>query len=311
MAKRPVIQRYLSPDIWEKAESDLTLKRLVRLINSSGGEYSLQLRDNYFNIYYRGNSLAKVTLHKKQEVSYSAEIHEDFLQRDEPNKTLKKLKQYSSINEASPRVTFRILPGKLYHFFQSNHLKALSSNIRKRGYGEEITFEQVLITDNPPSQKFIIIDRQVADHDSKAQIDLLALARDSTDKPFHFLVIEVKLGRNPELQGKVGEQLSKYIKHIRIKEHMEDYVACYKENYRQKKELGLFDPFDPSLPDGIEIDPDAKTVKGLIIVGGYSGLAKQALETLCKTIREKQWDVKVHLMQNKIEVEKRSYCDER
>lgn len=305
-----VIERYLkvrsqNPEMWKQTKEDL--KPLVGLINRSGGEYSLQLRENYFNIYYRGNSLAKVIPDRKG--TYTARIHKEFLQLDEPDKILRKLKQYSSINETSPYVTFRIHPGKLYHFFQSNHLKALSSNIRKRGYGEEITFEQVLITDNPPSEKFIIIDRQVGDHvNKKAQIDLLALRRDSADKPFHFLVIEVKLGGNPELHGKVGEQLNKYVKHIR--EFMKDYVDCYKENYRQKKQLDLFDPFDRCLPDEIEIDTDEKTVEGLIVVGGYSGLAGKARPNLCQKIKEKQWNIKVQQLSNEIKLDNWSYSEE-
>jgi hypothetical protein len=316
MVKRPVIQHYLSHNIWEKTKGDPTLKGLVRLINSYGGEYSLQLRENYFNIYYRGNSLANVRPNSNGD--YTAKIHKEFLKRsnDEPDKILLwKLVQYTTYRASRNAkgnhkyITFPIQPKKLYHFFQSKHLKALSSNIRKRGYGEEITFEQVLITDNPPTENFIIIDRQVADHSSKAQIDLLALRRDSADKPFHFVVIEVKLGRSSELQERVGKQVNSYVD--RVRKHMQDYVNCYKENYRQKKELGLFDPSGHRLPKEIEIDTDERTVEGLIIVGGYSGLAKQALETLCKTIREKQWDIKVYQLQNKIEVGKKSYCDER
>lgn len=317
MAKGPVIERYLSADIWEKAKRDLTLKRLVRLINSYGGEYSLQLREDYFNIYYRGNSLAKVIPNSNG--IYTAAIHKEFLKRsnDEPDKILfGKLEQYAT-NRTSQNakgnhkyITFKIRRGKLYHFFQSKHLKALSSNIRAVHSGEEITFEQVLITDNPPSENFIIIDRQVADHENKAQMDLLALKRASVDKPFHFVIIEVKLGKNPELHGKVGEQLNKYLRHIKTKEHMKDYVACYKENYRQKKELGLFNPYDHRLPNEIEIDTDERSVEGLIVAGGYSGLADKALRNLCQKIRKNQWDVKVQRMRNRIDVDNRSYCDE-
>jgi hypothetical protein len=280
----------------------------VRLINSYGGEYSLQLRENYFNIYYQGNSLAKVIPDRKG--TYTARIHKEFLKLGEPDKILRKLKQYSSINETSQNakgrrkyITFRIHPGKLYHFFQYNHLNALSSNIRKRGYGEEITFEQVLITDNPPSAKFIIIDRQVADHSSKAQIDLLALKRGSVDKPFYFVVIEVKLGKNRDLHGRVGEQLNEYVK--RIKKYMQDYVDCYKKNYRQKKEFGLF---NSNLPNDIEIDNNI--VEGLIVVGGYSGLAAKALPNLYQKIKENGWNIKVQRMQNRIEIGSKSYCDE-
>lgn len=308
MVERPIIQRYLSPDIWEKTKKDLTLKRLVRLINIYGGEYSLQLRENYFNIYYQGNSLAKVTPHRNG--TYTAEIHERFLQPDKPDKDkiLRKLKQYT-INQTSQDargkrkyVIFRIRPGKLYHFFQSNHLKALSNNIRAVHSGEEITFEQVLITDNPPSKNFIIIDRQVADHRSKAQIDLLALNRDSVDEMFHFVVIEIKLGRSPELHEKVGEQLNKYVDHIR--KCMKDYVNCYKENYRQKKELGLL---GSDLPNDIEIDKN--TVEGLIVVGGYSGLAGKALPNLCQKIKENGWNIKVQQKRNEIKLDNESYCE--
>jgi len=169
MIRRPVIKRYLDPKRFERTKRDL--RPLVGLINRSGGEYSLQLRENYFNIYYQGNSLAKVIPNKNG--TYSAEIHNKFLRGD----ILKNLEQYSKIitRKSSNYVCFRIEPREFYQFFQSKNLKSLSARIRAVGNGEEITFEQVLITDNPPSKTFIIIDRQVADHVNKAQMDLLAL----------------------------------------------------------------------------------------------------------------------------------------
>jgi hypothetical protein len=287
-----IIERYLhlSADRWEKTKKDL--ERLVELINNSGGEYSLQLRENYFNIYYQGNSLSKVIPNSNG--TYTAQIHERFV----TNRVLEKLKKYSRVKKTtgkkSPYVRFIIEPQNLHQFFQRSNINSLSSAIRAVHSGEEITFEQTLITDNPPSKKFIIIDRQVADHRSKAQMDLLALKRDSVDRPFHFMVIEVKLGRNPELHEKVGKQLNDYIKHIGI--YIKDYTKCYKENYRQKKELGLFNPFDRRLPKEIEIDEDKKTVEGLVFACGYSQLAKQALENLHQKIKEKRWDVKVQQM---------------
>jgi len=199
-----VIKRYLDTDRFERAKKDLS--PLVGLINRSSGEYSLQLRENYFNIYYQGNSLAKVTLNKSG--TYCVIIHEKFLQKIIPNKDgtyavklnkefLQELEQYSKIiRKSSHYVCFKIEVGKLYQFFQSKNIKRLSARIREVGAGEEITFEQVLITDNPSSKKFIIIDRQVAHYRSKAQIDLLALRRDAEDKAFNFLIIEIKLGKN-------------------------------------------------------------------------------------------------------------------
>jgi uncharacterized protein YueI len=288
-----IIERYLklSTDKCEKTKKDL--QRLVKLINDSKGEYSLQLRENYFNIYYQGNSLAKVTPNRNG--TYTAEIHERFVQ-SERGETLKKLERYSNVRKpslsaraSSKYVRFTIQPQNLHQFFQRSNINSLSSKIREVHNGEEITFEQVLITDNPPSKNFIIIDRQVADHRSKAQMDLLALKRDSMDRQFHFMVIEVKLGRNPELREKVGRQLTEYVDHI--KKHMKDYVACYKKNYQQKKELGLF---ASSLPDDIEIDEHM--VEGLVVACGYSRLAEQALKNLRQEIKENRWDIKVQQM---------------
>ena len=292
-----VIERYLDTKRFERVKRDLP--PLVGLINRSGGEYSLQLRENYFNIYYQGNSLARVKPNKNG--TYSAEIHRKFLRDD----ILERLERYSKITtrKSSNYVCFRIEPREFYQFFQSKNLKSLSARIRAVGNGEEITFEQVLITDNPPSKKFIIIDRQVADHVNKAQIDLLALRRDSENKPFHFLIIELKLGRNHELYEKVGIQLSGYVDHI--KKHMSDYVDCYKKNYQQKKQLGLF---DSNLPSEIEIDQD--TVDGLIVVGGYSQLAEKALLSLCLKIKENRWNIKVQQIRNEIKLDNRSYCVE-
>jgi len=287
MAQKPIIKRYIDDKRWEKTKKDL--QPLVKLINASGGEYSLQLRENYFNIYYQGNSLAKVIPNRSE--TYSIQIHRKFVH----GSVLKKLERYS-VNKPSEDsrnsgeyIHFRVQPDSLHRFFRRSNVESLSTKIRAVHNGEEITSEQVLITDNPPSEKFIIIDRQVADHVSKAQMDLLTLRRDSEDKPFHFQIIEVKLGRNQELHEKVGRQLSEYIDHIR--EHIEAYADCYEINYRQKKELGLF---EPNLPDQIEIERDAGTVEGLVVVCGYSQLGGEAIMNLRQKIEENGWNIRVH-----------------
>lgn len=284
MTEGMVINRFFDPDIFRRIQKDV--KPLVRLINSSDGEYSLQLRKNYFNIYFQGNSLAKVVPNKNG--TYSATIHERFLS-EKHDKIRMNLEDYSRASINGKYIVFRIDPKNLHPFFQRKHLEALSSNIRKVNAGEEITFEQVLITDNPPSDNFVLIDRQVADHAMKQQMDLLALTRDSVDRPFYFLVIEVKLGKNPELYGKVGEQLSNYVTHMRI--HIRDYVRCYKENYRQKREMGLL---GDELQNEIDIE---ERVEGLVVVAGYSQRAQKAIQSLLE-----RWpDLKVKQMKNEIE----------
>ena len=286
-----VIERYFNLDknTWEKLKKDLFW--LVKLINNSAGEYSLQLRQNYFNIYYQGNSLAKINPHSNG--THTAYIHAKFVD----SSLMPKLEQYS-INKSSGStsskgkyLSFRIQPNRLRQFFQRSHITRLSNNIRSVHNGEEITIEQVIITDNPPNNKFIIIDRQVAHHNNRAQIDLLALKRDTLDSPFHFVVIEVKLGRNPELMKKVGVQINQYIS--RIKEHIKDYSNCYRINYRQKYELGVF---SQEMPSNIEIDENKSSVEGLVAVAGYSQTGKTYIRRLEQEIKINNWKIKIHQM---------------
>jgi hypothetical protein len=287
-----VIQRFLSFDATKIEEIKRDLKPLVRLINSSGGEYSLQFRNNYFSIYNQGNSLAK--LKPNNNGSYTASIHKEFL----GNGIEEQLAVYSLTKDAlsdkksgQKYVNFRINSKDIHPFFQRKHLDRLSRNIRKVNAGEEVTMEQVIITDNPPSPNFIIVDRQVADHKSKAQIDLLALKRNFQADKFHFLVIEVKLGRNPELREKVGGQLNSYVAHI--KTYITDYADCYQENYRQKFKFGLL---EADMPPTVKINKEPDSVEGLVVVCGYSGIAKGNIAALNKAIVENNWDIKIHQM---------------
>ena len=118
----------------------------------------------------------------------------------------------------------------------------------------------MLITDNLNRKDFIMIDRQVTETGMDAKLDLLAL-RKGKGNQFCFEVIEVKLGNNKELSLDVGEQLSRYTKHI--KSNIKDWIHCYKEVYGQLKTLRLLD----KLPwKEIEIGQE---VKGLVVVGGY------------------------------------------
>jgi len=294
--QKPVIQRYLSVEHLNRAVQEM--RPVIKLLNNSYGEFSLQLREDYFNIYYQGNSAAKVRFNAGG--TYSAVIHYKFVEGISEN-LLESLNKYSDIKQnvdsrnSAGYYTFKIKPNNLHGFFQRAHLQRLSGNIRKVHNGEEITMEQVIVTDNPPNQNFIIIDRQVADHEDFARIDLLGLKRDSDNK-YHFVAIELKLGRNPELKEVAGAQVSGYVEHIRA--HIADYSRCYENNYSQKKKLGAFDEEVPGmLPDSIEINTDVGSVKGIVISSGYSRLAKDSLKRLEDAIKNNGWHIKTHQMQ--------------
>lgn len=264
------MERYFSEHNLERLRNDFCF--LIEAIRKSFGELDLRLRGSYFNLYYKGNSLAKVNFNDGY---YAIYINKKFTKGvfDESKnfKTYKNTGDYCIFIVKDPR--------KLRSFFQKKHLDRISSNIKKVNYGEEIAFEQMLITDNRDREDLIIIDRQVTETAlRRKRIDLLALKKAENGK-FMFLVIEVKLGNNKELQGKVAEQLQSYINHIKRKDIFLDWKRCYEKVYEQMKELGLFD----SGPVSLEI---IENVKGLVLVGRYSGMAQEKIELLRKKYKD-------------------------
>jgi len=224
------------------------------------------LRDNYFNLYYKGNSLAKVTPRSND---YEISIHKKF-----SKEIFKKDGRFVIKDNDKSKYCFIYAENyALPQLFQKKYLNKLFSNIKEVNYSEEITFEQMLITDNSDRSDLIIIDRQVTETGMDGKLDMLAL-RKKKDNYFCFEVIEVKLGNNKELAQDVGQQLDNYIRHI--KSNIENWICSYKETYRQMKILKLFEkqPWEE-----IEIEKD---VKGIVVVGGYSGIAKDSIRNLKK-----------------------------
>lgn len=272
------IVRYLNPRAFDNLRGDFNF--LVEKVNKSGGELDLQLRENYFNLYYQGNSLAKVSLSRKP---YKVEINKSFCA---PKVVLKDpRKRFSSdrFKRSGDYHIIKLQPKELPIFFQEKILKDFERKIRMVNYGEEIAFEQSIITDNIDRSDLIFIDRQVTGGEIPGRIDLLSLKKSKGDKYF-FLIIEVKLGNNMELKGDVIDQLEGYIK--AISSNIGSFRDCYKRNYRQKRTLGLLP--QPGLPDNIEI---TDKVDGRIVVGSYFAIGKKLLENLKKNYPE--WSNKI------------------
>jgi len=75
-----------------------------------------------------------------------------------------------------------------------------------------------------------------------------------------------------------------------IEEHFKDYKSCYEKQFLQKKEMELINT--PSF-NSIEIE---KPVKGIVVVGGYSKIAKNIISNLKKQIphlQVKQFEYKL------------------
>lgn len=159
----PVTERYLSSD-----DNLLRVRRdfsnLIRIVYRSRGELSLQLRQDYFSVYYRGNSLAKVTLPIRAD--YNVEIHNKFVcGLPEDSWSL-----FHSTNDGTYS-KWTIDGRDARRFLSSPNIKKLKANTDRENNGEEITFEQSLMTDNPSSRQLLIIDRQVEDHVSSKTLD--------------------------------------------------------------------------------------------------------------------------------------------
>jgi len=265
-----IINRFFNPTNFKRMKDDF--KFLLKMIENKDckGELDLALRDNYFNLYYKGNSLAKVEFTDDDTYPYKIKINTKFFSKTGADgdkrffATKKRKNTYFEIG----------LDKKLLHpFFQKKYIDQFISNIRKVNNGEEITLEQAIITDNLGREDIIIIDRQIKDKVFKKRMDLLALYQVEKNKnEYNFWVIEVKLGNNPELKDKVAIQLDGYVLHIG--KNFDDYKDCYEKQYEQKRELGLI--VGPKY-ESIKI---VQPVKGLIAVVGYSGIAKGQIAQL-------------------------------
>ena len=257
------IERYFTDDNLFRVKSDFGF--LVDMIVSSYGEFDLAIRDNYFNIYYKGNSLAKVTPIRGN--AYDVRINSKFF-KDTSASTDNRFEVKAENGECN----LKLDKGLVHPFFQKKHLLEFASNIKAEAYCEELVFEQSLITDNMKREDFIFIDRQITDTELKRKrLDLLALRKVNNNR-YTFLVTEIKLGNNVELEEEVANQLQTYINHI--KSHFIDYKNCYERQYKQKKELGLITGL---IDQEIEI---IEPVSGIVIVGLYSGLAAEKIKNL-------------------------------
>jgi hypothetical protein len=151
------------------------------------------------------------------------------------------------------------------------------------GHSDETNFEQQIIADNLDNRDCLIVDRQILHpgHGSD-KLDLLALATTGTDSEFNFHVIEVKMGNNPELRGKVAMQLDRY--RALATANLKSWKEGYRKTLEQLRELGFFTWLDPrSLTIG-------SRVTGSIVVFGYPALAKPAMKQL--TERHSDLEVK-------------------
>jgi hypothetical protein len=261
-----MFDRALSEGNFKRFKADFQF--LFERIREERGELELFLRGNYFNLYYRGNSLAKVEFGLG---NYLVKIHEKFARGVfEPVR----------FGEPKPSADYLpySLPEKLLHpFFSKAHIQKLESRIKNLNFSDEIAFEQMLINDNRGREDFLLIDRQITGGKIEGKMDLLALRQAAPNsRQFQFVALEVKLGNSPELRGEVGDQLDRYVR--ALEKDFKDFKESYEHVYVQLKDKDVGLITTPTLPS-LEIVPG---VLGCVIVGGYRGLAEEKLKYLRK-----------------------------
>jgi hypothetical protein len=276
------LKRYLDDNNFRRFIEDFQF--LFKLIRDSHGELDLRLRDNYFNVYYRGNSMVKINFSK---TGYQVTIHQKFAEGvfEEDHRFLEGMQIDNKIKGYN---RYQIKPDLLHPFMQRKYINKLASNVKKVNYGEETVFEQALITDNMNREDYLVIDRQVTETELRRQrIDLLGL-RQLKGSVFAFEVVEVKMGNSNELKEDVGLQLERYVSHIRT--NIVQWKDNYELVYRQLKQAKLFDK--PSA-DEIEILPE---VSGRVVVIGYSGIARQSIAALKQRFPDLVVEQREHLL---------------
>jgi len=131
----PVIQRYFSEDIFAIIKPHFRF--LVETVVRSGFEYDLQLRDNYFNLYCKGNSIGKISYLTTKQL-YKIEINYKFIS----DKIIARFKPQKDKNDY---LVFRLSRKQLHLLFSSANLLSMANRVKKVNYQEETAFEQILI----------------------------------------------------------------------------------------------------------------------------------------------------------------------
>lgn len=223
---------------------------LLKNIMNSNGELMLCLRDNYFNIYYYGNCLAKVSFHFNN--MYSVEINEKIIAEEilkDPN--LKNT--YKTIPDKNNETIYRfnIENYKLKNLFQRDYILALEKNIMKAC--EDLYNRYEHIRDNLIKEKVFIMDLDITDDFKK--INLTGI-KNIEGNAYKIVIGEVKTDSSIDLKDSVNSQNGSCSS---IKNNFKECKYIYEKQYHQLKQLGLL----PDLKyDSIIID---EGIEGIIV----------------------------------------------
>jgi hypothetical protein len=185
-------------------------------------DLNLEIREGYINVYYKGNSLLKLS-EAGSLLHYKAEIHKKFLTG---------LELSLDFTEESVPAFIRSIP-------------LIKENIVEHGrHSLELEYEQMIIRANNyeprNNTEYFIIDRQYVDGPGRFDLTGIFWDRDTRqrNREASLCLMELKFAQNADIK-QVDQQLARYY------EALKDKSAGVAEEmqtvFRQKLELGLYD----------------------------------------------------------------------
>ncbi len=185
-------------------------------------DLDLEIRDNYLNIYYKGNSLLK--LDETRPEMYRVHVHSKFLGP---------LTFPDLVDENTANLFLAAIP-------------TIKENILRFGRSSiETEYEQLIIRANNyeprNTSEYFIVDRQVT-AGSAGRFDLTGFfwpwGKRRKGQTVSLCLIEVKYALNQDIQN-VHEQIERYYQAIKLRPA--EIAVEVETVFRQKLELGLFD----------------------------------------------------------------------
>ena len=182
-------------------------------------DLNFEIRENYFNLYFKGNSLLKLA---ETSVGYKAEIHEKFTQ---------------GLN--LPDLFTENNTGEFI-----NAIPLLKQNIIKNSKRSlEVEYEQMIIRANNfeprNNTEYFIVDRQYVV--KEARFDLTGIFWDrhrrAKGQEVPVCLMEIKFALNSDI-SEVHEQLERYYQ--AIEPNAADIAEELQTVFRQKLDLGLY-----------------------------------------------------------------------
>jgi hypothetical protein len=213
--------RKLSKNFMDALTSGFLSRLTQRVVQDK--DLDLEIRDNYLNIYFKGNSLLRLA--EKSPGDYQVTIHRKFLRGCSVPERL--------TDEASVTQFLDAVP-----FLKKNIIQDGQSSL-------EVEYEQMIIRANNyerrSASEYFIIDRQyVAGQSGRFDLTGFYWNRNRRRKyqTVPLCLMEIKFALNADIQN-VDQQLQRYYE--AVKQDAQSLAAEAESMLRQKLELGLFD----------------------------------------------------------------------